>query len=212
MRVIRKLLTTVQCVLIFSVFVNDWICVLVSCGDFVKNSCRFDMSGKRFVSGQKNSTWFRVWIPVLQVQSLSSLDVRLWRPFSMWRLCDPAYSNPCLRVVSTLRHWKSWQPQLHMIGSSIYPLIIFGKTRRTSSWKRENVQVGCWAKGMWRQRPHHSSHSHDSFMNSFVPKEHQTSEVDVFYLRRGLWAGFSFSFPVFILCLCWTDYEKFCGF
>ena len=125
--------------------------------------------------------------------------------WGVWTL-NP-YSYPRLTVLSTDWHWKSSQPQLSMIGSSLYALIIFGKTRRTSSRKRENVQVGCWAKGMWRQRPHHSSHSHDSFMNSFVP-----SEVDVFYLRPGLWAGFSFSFPVFILCLCWTDYEKFCGF
>ena len=58
---------------------------------------------------------------------------------------DP-YSYPCLTVLSTDWHWKSSQPQLSMIGSSLYALIIFGKTRRTSSRKRENVQVGCCGK------------------------------------------------------------------
>jgi hypothetical protein len=79
----------VQYVLIFSVFVNACMCVLMSCGDFVKNWCKLVASGKRVVSGHEKMTWFSVWIPVWQMQSLCSLAVRLWRPFSIWRLCDP---------------------------------------------------------------------------------------------------------------------------
>ena len=79
----------VQYVLILSDFVNDLICVLMSCGDLVKNSCKFEVFGRRVVSGHEKMTWFSVCIPDLQRQSLFSLAVRFCRPISIWRLCDP---------------------------------------------------------------------------------------------------------------------------
>ena len=63
--------------------------VMMSCGVCVKNSCKFVVLGKRVVSGHVKMTWFNVWIPVLHVQSLFSLAIRLCRPVSILRLWDP---------------------------------------------------------------------------------------------------------------------------
>ena len=47
----------VQYIFIFNVLVNDCICVMISCGVFVKNPCKSVVLGdKRVVSGQEKMT------------------------------------------------------------------------------------------------------------------------------------------------------------
>ena len=102
------------------------------------------------------------------------------------------YSNPCLWVVTTLRHWKWGGSTSNTIGSLLYALKIFGKNRQTSRWKREKVQVRWCGKGSVTSKDHIIS-----FMYSFVPNEHQISNADVFYLRCSrshLWARFCIHF------------------
>ena len=53
-----------------------------------------------------------------------------------------SYSYHCLTVLSTDRHWKRSQPQLHTIGSSLCWLNTLGDNRPLDNSPTENIEVG----------------------------------------------------------------------
>ena len=122
-----------------------------------------------------------------------------------------AYSNPCLWVVTTLRHWKWGGSTSNTIGSLLYALKIFGENRQTSRWKREKVQVRCCvAKGAWRQKTtsfHLCIHLYRTSIR-WVMLVCSIWDAAVLIYGPGFANHFLFSFYVYV----GTDSEKFCGF